>query len=254
LKNVTKRELGSTDWYRYGFLPMNDARLFLGALGFVAFLAVALAREGDRSPHWLSQDQVTAIVATEPPPPALDSDAARVDLQGDIAAQNARTPALIAEAKEDNTFPPTLFTSVIRPGMTAATDPAMFHFLEELNAQIATVVSESKNHWHRLRPFREHPDVIHPLFSAYGYSYPSGHATHSYVIAAILSDMFPDQAAALMHRADQIAQSRVDAGVHYTSDIREGEVVGREIAQELLARPAFQRAMHAAQAEVAAGK
>ena len=57
-----------------------------------------------------------------------------------------------------------------------------------------------------------------------------------------------------LDRAQAIAQSRVDAGVHYTSDIREGEIVGKEIAKELLAKPEFRREMQAAKAEVAAKK
>ena len=126
-----------------------------------------------------------------------------------------------------------------------------FRFFDELNRQIGEAVGVSKDHWKRPRPYLTHPDVIHPLFQAGGYSYPSGHATHAVAFAEILATMFPDRAAAFRDRAHAIAQSRVDAGVHYTSDIQEGEVVGKEIAKKLLAKPAFRHAMQTAEAEVA---
>ena len=71
--------------------------------------------------------------------------------------------------------------------------------------------------------------MIHPIVSPPGgYSYPSGHATHSYAFATILGQSFSRiQAQAFLDRAHAIAQSRVDAGVHYPSDIREGEIVGK---------------------------
>jgi acid phosphatase (class A) len=233
---------------------MNDVRLFLGSLCFVAVLAIALAKEEDHNPHWLSAPEINAILATEPPPPAAGSDAEKTDLKAEIDAQATRTPERIAEAKLDANYSVTLFTTLIGPRITPQGDPRTFRFFDELNRQIGEVVGVSKDHWKRPRPYLTHPDVIHPLFQAGGYSYPSGHATHAVAFAEILAAMFPDRAAAFRARAHAIAQSRVDAGVHYTSDIREGEVVGKEIAKELLAKPAFRRAMQAAQAEIRAGK
>jgi acid phosphatase (class A) len=233
---------------------MKDARLLVGMMGFGVFLTLALAKEQSHNPHWLSDAEVGAIVATVPAPPAAGSDAEKADLQEEIDAQNTRTPARIAEAKLDANYSVTLFTNLIGPKIAAENDPATFHFFDQLNAQIGEVVHDSKAHWKRPRPYQAHPDVIHPLFTAGDYSYPSGHATHAFAFGEILAAMFPDRATAFLDRAQAIAQSRVDAGVHYTSDIHEGEVVGKEIAKELLAKPEFQQAMKAAQAEVAAQK
>jgi len=116
------------------------------------------------------------------------------------------------------------------------------------------VVSLSKDHWHRLRPYLGHPDVIHSLFTVNGFSYPSGHAAHSYAFAIILGRIYPDQEQAFLDHARRISQSRVDGGVHYPTDIKEGEVLGREIAKELLAKSEFQKRLQAAEAEIAAQK
>lgn len=227
-------------------IPLVLLSLFLGTAAF--------AKDEVKNPHWLSDADVQAIVAMEPPPPAAGSDAEKADLQEEIEAQKARTPERIAEANRDASYSIRLFTDMVGPRVTEAKDPVTFHFFAELNQQIAQVVHESKAHWHRPRPYLAHPEVIHPLFHAGDYSYPSGHSTHSYAFAIILGQIFPDRAQAFMERARKIAQSRVDAGVHYTSDINEGRIVGDEIAKELLAKDDFQKAMKAAKAEVAGRK
>jgi acid phosphatase (class A) len=233
---------------------MLNARLVLGTLGFIAVVTMALAKSAVDDPHWLTNDQIKAIVASEPSPPAPGSDAEKTDLQEEIAAQNNRTSAQIAEAKRDETYSISLFTYMIQPKITPQADPVAFRFFDRVNKQIGKVVRKSKDQWKRPRPYLGHPDVVHSLFPAADYSYPSGHSTHSFAFAVVLGRMFPDQAQAFLARAHQIAQSRVDAGVHYETDIKEGEVVGREIAKEMLANPEFEQELHAARAEVAAQK
>lgn len=233
---------------------MNRIRLVLVSLGILTFAALAFAKDKVKNPHWLSESDVAAIVAQIPAPPAAGSDAEKTDLQEEVEAEKTRTPERIAEAKLDANYSVTLFTNIVGPKLTPQNDPVTFHFFDELNKQIAEVVGAAKDHFKRLRPYLGHPDLIHPLFQANGYSYPSGHAMHAFAFAVVLGEIFPDRKAAFMDRAQKIAASRVDAGVHYTSDIREGGVVGDEIAKELLAKPAFQQELQAAEAEVAARK
>jgi acid phosphatase (class A) len=233
---------------------MTKTRLAALSLGIFACAALAWAKEGGKNPHWLSQDDIAAIIASEPPPPPAGSGAEKADLQEEVDAQNTRTPERIAEAKLDANYSVTLFTNIVGPKLTPQADPLTFRFFDAVNHQIGKVVRDSKAHWKRPRPYQAHPDIIHPLFQAGDYSYPSGHSTHSYAFAIILGQIFPDRAEAFMERARKIAQSRVDAGVHYTSDIKEGEVVGHEIAKDLLANPEFQKELKAVQAEQAAQK
>ena len=233
---------------------MKDLRLLLGCLAFIAFVTLAIAKEQVANPHWLSKSEVKKLVSSEPPPPAPGSAADKADLQADLDAQNSRTPSQVDEAKKDATYSVALFTDSITPKITPSSNPVTFHFFDELNVQIGEVVKEAKAHWKRPRPYEGHPDVIHSLFPAGDFSYPSGHSTHSYAFATILGQIYPVQAQAFLDRAHLIAQSRVYAGVHYPTDINEGEVLGKEIAKELLAKPEFQKELQAAEAEVAAQK
>jgi acid phosphatase (class A) len=233
---------------------MKNSRVVLGTLAFIAVVTMAWAKNAVENPHWLSHGEIKAMVASEPPPPAPGSAADKADIQAEVAAQNGRGPAQIAEAKVDESYSITLFTDLVGPKITPQNDPKTFRFFDRVNRQIAQVVHESKDHWRRPRPYQAHPDLIHPLFQAGDYSYPSGHSTHSFAFAEVLGELFPDRAKAFLDRAHQIAQSRVDAGVHYTTDIKEGEVVGKEIAKELLTKPEFRQELDVAKAEVAAQK
>jgi acid phosphatase (class A) len=233
---------------------MKNSRSVLGTLGFVAIVTVAWAKSDVPNPHWLTQDEIKSILTSEPPPPAPGSEAEQADLQTVLDAQKTRDAARIAEAQTDKAYSTELFTKPVVPQITPTADPGVFHFMEEVDKQTSDVMTQSKDRWHRPRPFLAHADVVHPLFKAGGFSYPSGHSMHAFVYAIVLGEIFPDKAQAFLERAQQIAQSRVDAGVHYTTDIKEGEAVGREIASDLNANPEFRQELDAAKAEVTAQK
>jgi acid phosphatase (class A) len=194
----------------------------------------------------LTPEQERALI---PPPPAKGSAADQQDLAGVLQAQAARTPALVAEAMKDQTYKITLVTSVIGSDFTAAADPAAFALLNHANQDVSFITSYLKNDYQRNRPYVDHPEVKN-LFPEKNHSYPSGHSSGSEVMADCLALLFPSQQAALHARAFAIAQSRVTAGVHYPSDIKEGAVLGDKAFALIEATPAFQKELGAAQAEV----
>lgn len=58
------------------------------------------------------------------------------------------------------------------------------------------------------------------------YSFPSGHTINAFAIAMLLSLRHPDFAPALFPIAASIGTSRVVLGLHYTSDVLAGAVLG----------------------------
>lgn len=227
--------------------------LIFSLCALLAIYIAAPAKDQAQDSLWLTTDEVQAIVKQEPPPPALGSDADKADLKAELDAQNSRTPERIAEAKTDVNLSLALFDNVIGFKITPDSYPQSALLFHDLHKQVDVVIGESKGHWQRLRPYQSHSE-IHSLFTVGGYSYPSGHSTVSFAFAVILGQLFPDKAQAFLDRAHQIAQSRVDAGVHYESDIKEGEVVGKELAKELLAKPGFKAALDAAKKELSQQK
>jgi acid phosphatase (class A) len=190
-------------------------------------------------PHWLSPEELKAVIATVPAPPAPGSPADQADLQTEIDVQNSRTPERSLQAKKDASLDMSLFLKDVNPTLNAKNDPKLYFLLQQVHYEEDRVNGPSKGRFHRMRPFVAHADVIHPLGKIGGFSYPSGHATIAFCHAVILGQIFPDKAALFLDDAKRIAQSRVVMGVHYTTDIHEGERDGREIARELLTKPDF---------------
>jgi acid phosphatase (class A) len=226
----------------------------LRVLKYVLCLALitgsAWASDEPKSIKFLTPDQVKTLVDSVPPPPAPGSAEDQADLAGDIAAEKARTPASIAEAKKDEHFSYALFASVYGDKYTEASAPKFIALLKDVQDVTRVVTDGAKDKFKRPRPYEAHPTEIHALFPAKGFSYPSGHSTGSYTQAVILGEIFPDKKQAFLDRAAQIAQSRVDAGVHNPSDIAEGEKLGKATAEVLLANADFQKELAAAKAEV----
>lgn len=109
--------------------------------------------------------------------------------------------------------------------------------LKQLVSEVRPEIMRHKEHFNALRPHQlaeKHgiPFEHDPLVSAQSPSYPSGHTTQAYYIAFVLGNEFPDAKTDLLKTANQIAQSRIDRGVHFPSD-NEG---GYRLAQELYAR------------------
>ena len=67
--------------------------------------------------------------------------------------------------------------------------------------------------------------------SAQTTSYPSGHTIQAYAIANTLINKYPFLHSKLIAIANQIAQSRIDAGVHFPSDIASGIVIANQLVE-----------------------
>jgi hypothetical protein len=67
-------------------------------------------------------------------------------------------------------------------------------------------------------------------------SYPSGHAAFSGAASSVIASFFPAAAAKVTALAEQAAQSRQYAGIHYPEDNRDGLVLGRMIGQLAIER------------------
>jgi acid phosphatase (class A) len=202
-------------------------------------------------PHWLLPADIDAIVAGVPEPPAAGSPADQADLKTEIEVQNSRTPERSAQAKKDAVLELSLFVKDVEPSLNSKSDPKLYFFIQQLHRQEDAVNVAIKKRFQRPRPFVAHGDVIHPLGTITGFSYPSGHSTVAFCHAVILGEIFPDKAAVFLDGAKRIAQSRVVMGVHYTTDIQEGERDGREIARELLTKPEFVARLNEVKAEIA---
>lgn len=211
---------------------------------------VARAEENSKAFKWLSQDQALALSNTVPPSPGADSPVDKADLAAILQAQAERTPAIVAECKRYQGFSYKLMESVYGSELTPETNPKLFELLKTVLATTHVVNETAKEKYKRLRPYQAHPDVVKAVFTVKGYSYPSGHSMGSFTLAIVLGEIFPDKKQEFLNRAAEVAQSRVNAGVHYPSDIKAGEVLGRATGAAIIASPSFRTDLAAVKAEL----
>lgn len=96
--------------------------------------------------------------------------------------------------------------------------------LDEVRFDTAHFVKQIKDFYSRPRPFVVNPKIKPCAAKEKSGSYPSGHAAIPRVMAYLLSDWDPARKDAFFKRADDIAQTRLMAGVHHPSDIIAGKL------------------------------
>jgi acid phosphatase (class A) len=180
-----------------------------------------------------------------PPKPSLGSAIEQEDLLITLALQASRTEDQKNEALRDKSYTIKLMTDVIDADFETKY-PNVFKVLSNADIDSYFINTMIKNTNGRLRPFVQHPTLVVPLFTVGDFSYPSGHATGMELQARILAQLFPGKSDALLRRARQIADGRVVAGVHYTSDTEAGLALGDLLYLEIGATNGFQKDLSAA--------
>jgi hypothetical protein len=81
-----------------------------------------------------------------------------------------------------------------------------------------------------IRPSQADPAITLPIGLPNHPSYASNHACVSGTVAYVLGALFPDQASRLAAMADEAAESRLYAGIHYRFDKAAGLRIARQVA------------------------
>jgi len=93
---------------------------------------------------------------------------------------------------------------------------------------------DAKYAYWQIRPFQLDPNW-RTLFPTPNHpSYPAAHGCFSSAAAAATGYLFPRNAQALNALADEAAESRIWAGIHYRSDVTVGLALGRAVAQRVV--------------------
>lgn len=104
----------------------------------------------------------------------------------------------------------------------------------EFDALVATW--DAKFTYWQIRPFQASPGFV-TLFPTPNHpSYPAAHGGGSGAYSAMLAYLFPRDAASINALADNFANSRLWAGIHYHTDIVAGLQLGRTVAGEVIKR------------------
>ena len=176
------------------------------------------------------------------PPPPQEGDAEwHRQVTQVIAAQRHTLVADIAAMRDEQRMRLDLLTSVMGENFTRDRLPKTFALLDHAYGDAVRVSEADKQFWHTRRPYLTDAHVklrVDPIDASP--AYPSGHTSESRVLAEILGLLAPDKLPALRARADAIAWHRVEAGVHYPTDVEAGKELAMLIVGALLGNEDFQ--------------
>jgi hypothetical protein len=153
-------------------------------------------------------------------------------------------------------------------GITTSTHPATYRMMTIAGLIGLFTCMHYKKIYDFPRPSQVAPALMPPIVVPGTASYPSGHATQSFLIVAALGHIFPSvpkkpasrdheprnygpagYLAAAEAMAERIARNREIAGLHYPTDTAGGRALAAQIARYLPSVPQFKNAIRAAQVE-----
>jgi acid phosphatase (class A) len=179
------------------------------------------------------------VMKVLPPPPALQSEEQKRDLDELLAIQKIRTTAQEQRALADAAAGAFGFADVLGPKFTAAALPKLALLMEKVRGDGAAIENIGKDNWKRPRPYDTSKDIQAVGNLPKGSSYPSGTSTAGYLTAIVLANMVPEKAAALFARGREAGYNRLVLGVHYPTDVEAGRLLATAVATSLFQNPAF---------------
>lgn len=227
----------------------------LRALLASVLVAVA-ACAADSVPSWPDYLAIDAIDYSKVIPQAVDESSFDAAADHEIAQQLAahRTPEQAALGKRFERL--TVFQMlqpVLGDWATAENLPVTARIFEQIRKAGRPAIEAAKASWNRRRPFERFPETITPAVERpHNTSYPSGHAGDSMIYVVVLTELFPEHAAAWREQAALVRWSRLVAGAHYPRDVVAGKILGEAIGREMLKSPNLQADLELVRAELRA--
>ena len=223
-----------------------------------------LAAVGQLSPSipfpkgYLDPKALPDSLALLPPPPAAGTDSKAADEEAFKATLDAPQPrwALAASDAELNSWAHIVssFEPIVGTSLSDGSKPHAEMLLRRSITDAALSTYEAKNHYQRVRPFVENNVSTclpqdEPALRKDG-SYPSGHTAIGWMLALVLTELFPDKQDALLQRGYDYGQSRVVCRAHWMSDTVSGRTITSATFARLHSDPVFEAQLDLARAEL----
>jgi hypothetical protein len=192
--------------------------------------------------QWNSVPSLNPRQYLVPPPPANDSAQTRAELAQLRAMTRNLTEADLARARRWSVEEHTVLTRwndiaerlAVTYGLSAPAGARVLALLAD--AVNTTLIACWHNKYIYLRPRPTHLDpAIRALLGVPEHpSYPSGHSCVAGAANRILQQFFPRDAATFKSMAADVSLFRMQAGVHFPSDIMAGLALGHLVADDIL--------------------
>lgn len=189
-----------------------------------------------------------------PAPPPDNSPEAQAERDYIKAAYRDATPQQREAAQRDAGNESVRLFAETLPGFDLDKLPATKALFKTVRSNENIQTGVFKTYFNRQRPYQVDTSIV-PCLPPKNFdinaSDPSGHTSMAFSSAAVLANLLPDYAPAIMRRAEQYGRHRIVCGAHHPFDVRSGQVLGTLIGTTLLKTPALQPELEAARAELA---
>ncbi len=190
---------------------------------------------GTRPLALTSADQFRSL-----PPPAFGSLAFLADLAEVKHLSDTRTSAQLAQAQfwapRVARYQNEIASELIVSHRRSERDAAHILALANMAAFDATIGCwDAKYYYWYIRPYQVDPGITLPIGRPNHPSYPSGHSCVTAAYSEVLGRAFPDARPSLQANVVAAGLSRMYGGLHYRFDITAGQLLGRQVAEYVLA-------------------
>jgi hypothetical protein len=186
---------------------------------------------------WVVSD--VSAVSPEEPPDATGTQAELQEVQALAAGRDEATLQQIAYWDAGSPSYRWIDLALAQVRANPAPAPRIFRLMSLLDVAIydAMVAAwDAKYTYNRARPAALDPTLSVLAQHTNSPSYPSEHAVAAGAASTILAYIYPDAAQTFLDKAQEAADSRVLAGAHFRSDVEAGLELGRQVAQQVIAR------------------
>ncbi|MEO6461491.1 MAG: vanadium-dependent haloperoxidase [Candidatus Eisenbacteria bacterium] len=185
----------------------------------------------------------TSLTEFAPEPPyTFGSPEDLADVAAVVAAAAARTPEQEEIVhKWADVPPPAIWNAllnerIVSRGLTAEEASRAHAFLNMAMADAFIHCWATKYEFWTARPIQRIPGLVTVVPTPNFPSYTSGHSTISAAAAAVMGELFPDEALHFRAQAEEAAMSRLYAGIHFPHDNDQGLAVGSRLGARVVAR------------------
>lgn len=201
-------------------------------------------------------------LALLPPPPAEGTSAKDADQEAFRAAMAAPPDrqALAASDADLSSWAHIIssFEPIVGTSLSDGSKPNTEMLLRRSITDGGLSTYAAKNNYQRVRPFVQNNTSTcrpedEPLLRKDG-SYPSGHTAIGWMLALVLTDLFPGKENTILQRGYEFGQSRVVCRAHWMSDTVSGRTIAAATYARLQSDTTFIAQRDLARKEVAAAK
>jgi acid phosphatase (class A) len=197
---------------------------------------------------YLDRAAIQALADAVPPAPAAGSAIALADIAAsDRLRALENTDRWILATRHAEVRPALAlahFDCALGFRVTAEDAPRLVSILERVLHDANEAAELAKARAFRPRPVGADPErAACQVVSAAGRaspSYPSGSATVGAAYGEVIAALVPDHAAEARRIGHEMAVSRMVCGMHYPSDVAQGEALGKAAFRQIAATPGFQ--------------